>query len=166
MSTNKLTLRLSSKILDLMKYFLGLMIIFWALGCDDSSVKVDKDLIPYFDKFKEEAAKRGIAFDYKEAQISGEITTAESRIIGQCIHLENSPSIVRLNFAYWIKSSEEEREFYVFHELGHCFLKRSHLNSSDKQGLCVSLMHADPTVCKFTYDKSTRDKYITELFTK
>jgi len=40
-------------------------------ACQVDVVETDAELIPYFDLFAEEAAKRGIAVDYEAARIEG-----------------------------------------------------------------------------------------------
>ena len=58
------------------------------------------------------------------------------------------------------------KEFYIFHELGHCYLRRVHDDSKDKEGNCLSIMHSSVDACKFVYNGNTRSEYLDELFDK
>jgi hypothetical protein len=136
-------------------------------GKDTVEVSVDAALLPYFETFQTEAFERGVAFNVENSNISGIITNiAGNNIIAQCTHNVNEPSKVTVDIDYWNQASEQEKEFYIFHELGHCFLKRGHDDSKDTGGNCLSIMHSSADACKFVYNGSSRDSYLDELFDK
>lgn len=136
-------------------------------GKDAVDASVDAALLPYFQNFQAEAEERGVEFDIENARISGVITNiAGNNVIAQCTHNVNEPSKVTVDIDYWNQATEQEKEFYIFHELGHCFLKRGHDDSKDHSGNCLSIMHSSADACKFVYNGSSRDSYLDELFDK
>lgn len=148
-----------------------LMIPLLALACQKEPVvvevarTVDDELAPWFEKFKEEGAARGIGVDFVQANISGvleNITT--DNVSGQCVHNSIDPDQVVIDITAWEQASELKREFLVFHELGHCFLKRSHLETTRSDGTCASMMHSGLSNCRDAYSNSTRTTYLDELF--
>lgn len=143
---------------------LGLFIMVISCGKEDL-VETDAELQPYFDLFAEEAAKRGFVVDYDAERIEGLLQDIPNTSIqGQCFHNENIPKKVVIDVTYWENASKLEKEFIIYHELGHCFLDRGHLDDSDGNGLCVSIMHSSPGVCNFSLTPTNRDSYLDELF--
>jgi hypothetical protein len=147
------------------KFLILMSLVIFTTCNKPAEPSVDTALLPYFNKFQVEGAKRGVSFDYNTDKISGAILKFKTNdIIGQCVHSESDPSTVRINISFWNKATDFEKEFYVFHELGHCFLKREHISTADSRGFCNSIMHSNPGICKFIYNDSTRATYIDELF--
>jgi len=56
-----------------------------------------------------------------------------------------------------------QKERLVFHELGHCVLNRSHLETVGTDGHCLSIMNSAQR-CSDNYNAQTREKYLDELF--
>lgn len=102
---------------------------------------VDPSLQEYFDRFVMEGAERNITVDLVAEHISGylKIITTED-VVGQCVHQEDKPDQVIVDRNYWMHATDLQREFVVFHELGHCYLNREHLEDADTQGNCISIM--------------------------
>ncbi len=153
----------------MIKNFLMLFLALSTLACNKESydIVIDSELKPYFDLFALEAKKRGIEFDPIKANITTEIRNISgSNVIAQCTHYDSRPDVITVDIAYWREASDTDKEFYLFHELGHCFLNRGHLDTKDDEGNCVSIMHSSKNVCKFIYTKITRDTYLDELFKK
>lgn len=154
--------------------FFGLILALAACNKDEQSevvkpVKfpnVADELVPFFEKFEEEALRRGIKVDLANANIRGEIKEIEKdHVAGQCSYSRfNNPRQVTIDETFWGRSSTLFKEFIVFHELGHCYLDRSHLESSFSNGVCVSIMRSGVGDCFDNYRQSTREGYIDELF--
>ena len=126
---------------------------------------IDEELAPYFESFRQAASSRGIVVDFEELEIEGQIENIRERdILGQCRVNSNLPDVVAIDEGYWNTSDEMEREFIVFHELGHCVLGRDHLDSRNVNGTCVSIMHSGSGRCRLTYNEETRENYLDELF--
>lgn len=133
----------------------------------EDEIETDVELQPYFDIFAEEAALRGFTVDYVGERIEGLLQDiTDSSIQGQCFRNEEKPRKVIIDTEYWANADAFEKEFIIFHELGHCFLNRDHLNSSDNKGNCISIMHANPGVCNFSLDEDNRELYLDELFSQ
>ena len=131
----------------------------------EDSLETDIELQPYFQLFADEAMKRNIVVDYEAARIEGLLMNIEaSNVKGQCFKNEKKPRKVLIDIEYWNDSSEFEKQFIIFHELGHCFLNREHLDTSNPDGTCVSIMHSSPQACVFSLTPSNKKDYLNELF--
>ena len=132
---------------------------------EEDVVETDAELQPYFDLFAQEAEARGFVVDYEAERIEGLIQDIpDSAIQGQCFRNTSKPKKVIIDVDYWNNATKEEKEFIIYHELGHCFLDREHLNDANSDGTCVSIMHANPGVCNFNLTSDNRDDYLDELF--
>ena len=138
------------------------------IGCNDfDGLKTDDALLPYFEVFAKEAAKRGITVNYDDARIEGLLQNIlDSNVQGQCFRNEEKPKKVIIDTEYWARSNELEKEFIIYHELGHCFLGRDHLNDKDVSGDCVSIMHSNPGVCNFLLTEDNKSEELDELFSE
>lgn len=147
---------------------LGFLILFTFSSCADENygVEFNDELVPYVEIFKMEAAARGIEFDNEAEKIEGYIQNIfDNGIGGVCRrHDEGRNRSIIIDKDYWEKSNELEREFVVFHELGHCFLLRDHLDDKDEQGNCESIMASGTGLCNINYTSVTREELIDELF--
>lgn len=127
---------------------------------------VDVPLQEYFNRFTAEAALRNVTIDLVALQVSGDIRIITShQVIGQCVHTEKEPNTVIVDKFYWDSVGDLEREFLVFHELGHCALGRGHVDDSDAHGDCVSMMTSGTGLCHINYTTTTREALLDELFT-
>lgn len=137
-------------------------------GCnkdDEFPVVVDSRLQALFDQFVAEGAERGVIVDFDMIPVSGRIEAIdEANVKGQCIHNSARPEELRIDESFWNGASNIEREFVVFHELGHCYLKRSHLDTENPDGTCFSMMHGGTSGCTNTYSTATREALLDELF--
>jgi len=126
---------------------------------------VDPQLKTYFQRFEEEAAARGLQIDLSQAGITGQILEIEEeRVLGRCSFPRAQPNRVTVDQSFWNRGSDLFREFVVFHELGHCFLFRSHLEDRLSNGACASIMRSGNGSCLDNYSRRTRNFYIDELF--
>ena len=126
---------------------------------------VDAPLQEYFDRFVVEAALRNVVIDLEAQQISGDIRVINAnQVIGQCIHTEKEPNTVVVDKFYWDNANDLDREFLIFHELGHCALGRGHIDDSDSQGNCISIMTSGTGICRIRYNTLTRETLLDELF--
>ena len=132
-------------------------------------VRMDEELVPYFMIFEEEAAKRGVVFDNSVEQIEGYLQNiVDNGVIGAC-RRNDGPEVNRSVFfdkEYWNTATNLEKEYVVFHELGHCFLLLDHDDRENEKGECISIMASGTTSCRDNYNTLTRDDLIDELFSK
>jgi len=142
-----------------------ILIVVLAISCaDESEIHIDQSLEPFFVTFEAEAAKRGFSVDFESLGVEGFITDiSQENVVGQCSHTEESPNAVSIDPVFWQVASESRKEFVIFHELGHCYLQRSHLDTKDEFGNCISMMSSSAAVCNVNYEKN-RDVYLDELF--
>ena len=165
--------------IKLCKSRIGLIVLFvslFFLSCDNDEVaevvepvtfaNVDAELVPFFEKFQEEAAVRGISVDLPTADIEGVIEEIdEQHVAGQCSYRGfSNPRLVTVDATFWRRSSNLFKEFIVFHELGHCYLNRGHVESAFPNGVCRSIMRSGVGDCLDNYNNNTRAFYIDELF--
>ena len=159
------------------------LLLLVALGCQSSrqtepepvQYSVPAEVEPYLKSFREEASKRTNSVSTANLIIT--FGTAQSEdVCGQCL-LENgkTPRITLNNDSFcWQQASQYERECLVFHELGHCLLKRTHLTDKFPNGAFKSLMNPDNVgvyaTCHYPIGgeecdkRPRRDYYIDELF--
>ena len=129
------------------------------------NLTVQDELQSYFDAFVEEGAKRNITVDFDAFPVTAEITDIEgTTIAGQCYHLEHKPSHIRIDEDIWTRSDTFTRELILFHELGHCYLQRDHLDEAFPNGSCTSMMASGEGSCRLKYNNYTRNYYLDELF--
>lgn len=127
---------------------------------------IDDELSQYFESFREEAAKYDIDVDYTELRIDGYLQNITERgVAGQCQRFEGGLSAVIVEPSYWNTIDGLEREFLVYHELGHCVLGREHTDEAAPNGVCTSIMTSGSQDCRINYISRTRAEYLTELFT-
>lgn len=155
---------------DMKKFLLLILLamipVLMVQSCSEEDiVETDAELVPFFELFKIEAEARGYFVDYEAERIEGLIQDIPSASVqGQCFHNEKKPKKVIVDLDYWNNASKLEKEFIIFHELGHCFLNRDHLDDAETDGSCVSIMHSNPGVCFFELTSDNRTDYLDELF--
>ncbi len=127
--------------------------------------QVEAALHPYFLRFEQEALQRGMEVDLTAANIRGIIQEIEeNQVAGQCRYNRLDPRLVTIDASFWRRASDLFKEFIVFHELGHCFLNRPHLETAFSNGVCTSIMRSGTGSCIDNYNRLTRQSYIDELF--
>jgi len=126
-------------------------------------INIDARLLPYFERFESEASARGIEAPITTL-VSGKLAEVGGDVVGQCEHYTNSPNVILVDQQYWQNAKEFEKEYLIFHELGHCYLERNHLDEKNVAGNCISIMQSGQGNCRMTYNYSTREAYLDELF--
>ena len=152
--------------MDWLKTSLFISLILLGFACEEEEqIFVSQELIPYFESFSTEAAERGKQFDWEAARIEGYINDIPERdVAGKCEFNSIDPDKIFIDFNFWRNANHLEKEFVVFHELGHCFLEREHLDSKNENGTCASMMQSGLTDCRNNYNNATRTEYLNELF--
>lgn len=144
-----------------------LLIFFFLPACareeEFVSTVVDPTLKPLFDSFVAEGLQRGRIIDM--GRISGIIADIpETKVLGRCAQGTISGSTLTIDAAFWSSAGSMEKEYVVFHELGHCALNRRHLEDQKPDGACKSIMQSGTSGCKMIYNAQTRSGYLDELF--
>ena len=135
-------------------------------GCQKSNeAYIEDELKEYFSRFENEAHTRGIKINLDEIDLSGYIEEISERgVLGTCTTFTNGAQSVIIDQPYWNSSTDLQKEYLVFHELGHCVLKRAHDNSRYTNGTCKSIMQSGTGGCRSVYSDNTKDQLIDELF--
>lgn len=150
---------------NILNFISTTLLIFLSSCKQEQPLTLHHELAPYFEAFAEEGALRGITVNYDSAQIEGIIKDIETtKVTGQCEHNSLEPERVIIDQVYWNQANDLEKEFVVFHELGHCFLGRNHLDTQNSNGTCKSMMHSGQSNCRNAYSVNTREDYLDELF--
>ena len=152
-----------------MKWTMLSLCILTLAHCGDSDIyileeEVDEEIVGYFRSFAFEAALRGRTIDWDLERIATEFIDSETDAIGSCLTYDDGSNLITIDKTNWDISSDVEREFLIFHELGHCLLERSHTNTSNLRGVCASIMNSGENICFLNYNTNTRNDYLNELF--
>jgi Zn-dependent peptidase ImmA (M78 family) len=151
------------------KKFVGMILTMAFIGAcaEDGSLEITQDiheeLSPFFISFEEEASIRGLEVSLADSHIGGRIEHIEDDIVGQCWQNSQQGYII-IDMNYWLNASTMDKEFIVFHELGHCYLQREHLDTKDERGICTSIMSSGTSNCVRLYTSQNRSDLIDELF--
>lgn len=146
------------------------LVLFGLASCSNSDEDtvaffIEAELQVYFDRFEVEAAQRGLIIDLQSAQVSGEISEiADPGVAGQCTSNSDEPNLVTIDKSTWNSLRDLEKEYLVFHELGHCYLNRGHFDEVQANGTCESMMQSGTINCRKNYNSLTRAAYLDELF--
>lgn len=137
---------------------------------------VPAEVEPYLKSFREEAQKRNVSVSTDNLIVEFGVTKGDD-VCAQCLLEKNKTPRITINSKNslcWQQASQYERECLIFHELGHCLLKRAHKSDRFPNGAFVSLMNPDDidvyATCQYPVggdvcDKRyRRDHYIDELF--
>ena len=127
-------------------------------------VSIEDEIMPYFIDFQEEGNKRGLDIDIMNAGIDGVFDSINGVAAGQCATYTDGSSTIRVDKAYWDQVHHLKKELLIFHELGHCYLKRNHTDEETDNGRCISLMNSGLGECIIDYNGATRDQFLDELF--
>ena len=147
----------------------GLIVLvgFGFVSCsdDDDQPIVEDELQIYFNRFAIEGRFREVDIDFESIPVSARITFIDERFVaGSCSRHSGNPNQIEINTTFWNRANDLQREYVVFHELGHCYLNREHLEDENNDGSCVSIMASGTGSCREDYAVDTREAYLNELF--
>ncbi len=154
------------------KSFLILFVAILALSCSDDEQIIktfsnaDERLWPYFQRFEEVAAERGVDVDINSSGLIASIERLDQpNIAGKCQHPTPEENILIIDLPFFANTEDERLiEFVIFHELGHCYLGRDHREDAYQNGVCISIMRSGVGECIDNYNQNTRKVYLDELF--
>jgi len=155
----------------LKSHFYLFLFVCLSISCTNTvdGVIMDEKLAPYFEIFEEEAATRGIIFNNEVEQIEGYLQNIiDDGVIGACRRNDGEGKNRSTFFdeAYWDNATDLEKQYVVFHELGHCFLELDHDDNENEKGECISIMASGIGSCRDNFNELTRDELLDELFSK
>ncbi len=126
--------------------------------------QVDLELASYLEDFIHEGEARSYQPVVDPRILDIRFDTLSGPVTGQCLTYSDGRREVKVSVSFWSNASAFEREFLLFHELGHCLLDREHLDTQRTDGTCISIMHSGQGGCRNTYGAATRIRYLDELF--
>jgi hypothetical protein len=127
--------------------------------------EVDERLTFFFESFKREGAVRGQNINMED--IIGQIIDIDTDgVLGRCNQLTSGQKHLMIDRLFWETANVTEKEYVIFHELGHCALNRRHTDATNKDGTCISMMQSGNGSCKMVYNAQNRSKYLDELFSQ
>lgn len=140
---------------------------FFALSCTNEKALgvIPSDFAPYVKQFFDEAKNAGINLKMHELDLNmryGKLDMSD----GLCV---NYSGIVTIDSVFWKNASETSRLWLIFHELGHCVLKRGHYNDKFSFGECKSIMRGieNGFLCSSNLlSPSWKRYYFNELFSE
>ncbi len=81
---------------------------------------IENELQPYFDRFEAEGIERGREIDLSSARLEGYIEDIDTpNVAGQCTSNSDEPNRITIDATIWNRSSDLQKEYLIFHELGH-----------------------------------------------
>jgi hypothetical protein len=124
-------------------------------------IYVDSAFIGQVNSFKYEAKMRNIQINLKTLSIVFGIARNKDAA-GECVSYKDGHNLIIVPPNMWVKLTAAQKEQMIFHELGHCVLKRSHCKAQNYEVMPISIMF--PMILDTTYYKENRDELIEELF--
>lgn len=122
----------------------------------------------YVQRFIEEGKARGLNIDLESKNITIQFTNINQQespnVVGMCSYDGRFHNDITIDIAFWGRASGLQKEFILFHELGHCYLYRGHRSDALSNGTCASIMRGAEPGCTDAYNAATRNYYINELF--
>lgn len=91
-------------------------------------LQVDAPFIQFVNAFEQTAAAQGSSMNISDLIVSFGSTPTMTET-GVCEWAENETPRITLNERIWANLAPEDRQEVMFHELGHCILRRIHQTS-------------------------------------
>lgn len=114
-----------------------LAVVFVSACSKDPEQVVPAELSEYVEAFFSEGERRGLGYGLNDIELRLEFGELSGTIGGQCSIGSNTVLIDRVK---WETYNEPMKKWLVFHELGHCVLRRRHANTMAPNGECYSFM--------------------------
>jgi hypothetical protein len=153
-------------------FFLLLVVTLGLSSCKNSSEhRVGSEFTVYVQRFQDEATKHGKNLDLINGGLIVEFADLKDGVAGLC-HYEK-PIRIEIDKTYWaaiekFADADLMKENLLFHELGHGFLGRKHLNTLLENGDWKSIMCGGDKVngrsWNINYHGVRRTYYVDELF--
>ncbi|HTL13026.1 MAG TPA: hypothetical protein VL588_11085 [Bdellovibrionota bacterium] len=139
-------------------------ILLSACGQAPDVYEVDSALEPYVARFQSESALHNGSVPVTSLVAKFGDAGASDRDLASCQIGGGEPPTVVVDQAKWDAATDSQREETLFHELGHCVLRREHDLRFTGSYIPESIMHP-LRLSSAVYD-TNRDAYLTELFSK
>lgn len=150
-----------------------LVLVLFTIVCLFSSCKKELESnVPetakhYVDSFLDDAIQYGFDIDREMQNLDIIFTNIDDTLVdGKC---DRSTNQILLDSVSWENNSDRLRKWLIYHELGHCILKREHSDVFFENGECKSIMASamNSEICSTNFMSSSWEEYyIKELFTE
>lgn len=137
-------------------------LFFLLLSCSHDprmGASIEAPFLPYVDAFEHECG-------CKVLDVPITFSKLQDSHVGECqnyVVLTESFSEIFIDREYWDSASIARREQLIFHELGHCVLRREHLLTK-RSGFPISLMYPEIDRIPDFWYAIYRKIYLDELF--
>ena len=129
----------------------------------DSTIETELQI--HFDTFLNEAEAHDLNISLDQIDIGAYVENIEKGgTLGQCKSYSDGSKQIVIDQPFWDNANDLEREYVVFHELGHCLLGRDHDDTKDVSGNCMSIMQSGDGGCNGIYSLQNRNSLLNELF--
>ncbi|MEN9613673.1 MAG: hypothetical protein RLZZ628_4487 [Bacteroidota bacterium] len=134
-------------------------------GCQKDKIQIiPEDLLVYVQTFFEEGNKRGANITLKNINLEIRFSVLMGK--NATCTFNKTKHLIEIDSVNWKKRSIYDKEWLVYHELGHCVLGRDHLLKTLPKGECQSVMsNSEGLNCSINFkSESWRKYYFDELF--
>jgi hypothetical protein len=141
----------------------ALLLYIFPIGCQKEAIQtIPDDLLSYVQTFFEEGNQRGMNRLLKNTNLEIRFST----LVGKNGACTPAKHLIEIDSALWRKRSQADKEWLIYHELGHCILGRDHLLKTLPRGECQSVMsNSEGLNCVINFKSSSWKKYyFDELF--
>jgi hypothetical protein len=126
-------------------------------------LQVDPVFLPYVERFEKASEAMGNPIQVSDLRLEfGQMQNAMEN--GACEIVGDEVPTVYINEKAWNRLTEVDREALIFHELGHCVLRRAHVAEIEETGVPKSLMH--PYRIQTRVYVANEEAYLKELFAR
>ncbi|MDZ4675944.1 MAG: hypothetical protein SGI74_00410 [Oligoflexia bacterium] len=133
------------------------------VGCakeEEEKPVIEADFKLYVEEFAHQAKQRNVAV--ATLSLTVKFDDAMTSEVGHC-KVNSTLAKVTIKRQAWATMSTFDREALIFHELGHCLLRRPHLAELNADGKAKSIMY--PSTMSGTYYSAEKEILVNELFT-
>jgi hypothetical protein len=150
--------------MKLITFSIVLLIVFLSSCTKDKNQIIADDFKIYVQRFFEEANKRGLPIKLED----NDLQIKFSKLIGKNGTCFPQKKLIEIDSVLWKQRSEFDKEWLIYHELGHCTLGRDHLVRALPHGECESIMsNSEGFNCAINFSsESWRKYYFDELFSQ
>ena len=143
-------------------FLLSVLILLSSCGKDDILL-IDIRVKNFVETFRREALVRNIILSDEDMNIEIRFDKLKEGLRGTCFL---GKKLIQLDSMSWFKRDSFDNEWLIYHELGHCILKKEHSNENLARGDCKGLMsNHEGNQCFINFKSPAwRKWYFDELF--
>jgi hypothetical protein len=157
-----------------------IILTLWLVGCGGHphKLKIDPAFQPIYDRFLKDAAEHGVNLRVDDLTIQfGDLggPSESGTLFGRCDQGSDQTPTVTINtnrlIPQWDQQNAQGQESLIYHELGHCVLKRDHdssrINETNRYGtFLIPKSVMTPSRPSDFFYLIWHEHYLTELFTR